>query len=421
VTPELPPDSQAYFRIADGLRHGHLFIASGTERGPGYGAFIALAELLPGPAEHNVVFAQHLVGTLLAIGVLVWAWRALGPVAAIAAGLVLALSPLLFAIEDDTLPDLLLGALLLVLAIVLGRIAQRGARGTRWFWIGAAGLLLGFSALVKPVAEAALVAPLVVFAASGWGRREMLRGTALVAAGFVVAVAPFAIHSTIRFGEPSLTSNSGDTLFARVFETDARPIPLDTADGRLVAAAIAGEPGVRPYITARVALANASGGDFRRAERRERALALHAIGKYPFAYAWKTLALSDHFLVQGYASAHLVDVFHPRAGASSTGLSGVLFEAGGWLARRWWMLSLHGFAFLLALVLGPWRRRVACVALAAVGVPVALLTAAAHGGLPRCSWSLLPITYTAGIAGITAAAAAIWRGRLLIGGDDGLE
>jgi hypothetical protein len=323
---------------------------------------------------------------------------------------VLVISPLLFIVEDEALPDLLVGALLLALGIGLATVAIRdgGRVGARW--VVALGVLVGVAALVKPVAEAALVAPLLTFAAARWPRRAVLRGELLVLAGFAIAVGPFVVHSVIRFGEPSLVRNSGDTLFARVFEIDQRPIPTDTTDGREVAAAIQGEPGVRPYITARVALEKSHGGDLRGVDRRERALAFDAIAKYPFRYAWRTIELSDQFLVQSFASPHVVDVFHPRAGPSATGLSDLLFEVGGWLSRRWWVLSLHGFAFLLAMTVGPRRRRIACISLVAVAAPVALLTAASHGGLPRYSWSLLPITYTVGIAGVVSGVLALRRG-----------
>lgn len=421
ATPQLQPDTFAYFSIADRLRDGHPFAASGTTRGPGYPAFVVLADLLPGAREGNVVLVQHALGVLVALGFLWWAWRALGPVTAVLGALTVALSPLLFAIEDDALPDMLLGVLLLGLGIAIGEIAVRAPRRVGWWWLVACGLLLGVCALTKPVAEAALVAPFLAFAAVRWPWREAVRGGLLVVAGFVIVVTPFVLHSTIRFGEPSLVRNSGDTLFTRVFEIDQRPIPQDTADGRAVAEGIRENPGARFYVIARVVLTNSHHGDARGVDRRERALALRAIRKYPVGYIYKTFELSDRFLVQDYASPHVVDVFHPRAGGSSTGLSDAIFDVGGWLARRWWMLSLHGFAFLLAMLIGPWRRRMLSVALVSVAVPVALLTAAAHGGLPRYSWSLIPITYTMGVAGFVAGAIALWNGRRSVGPDNLLE
>jgi hypothetical protein len=74
------------------------------------------------------------------------------------------------------------------------------------------------------------------------------------------------------------------------------------------------------------------------------------------------------------------------------------------------MFSIHGFAIAIAVLLGTRQRRTACAALVSTGVCVAVATAAVHGGLPRYSWALAPLTYTAGFAGIVIGARALWRG-----------
>jgi len=361
----------------------------------------------------NLAVVQHVLGLVVVAAVLLWAWRAIDWPTAILSAALLALSPIMFIVEDEALPDFLLGALLLAFAIVLSGAAQRPP-GTRRPLLLVAGAVLALAALTKPVAEFALLAPPITLAVAGWGRRGVLRGSLWVLAAFAVVVSPFVIQSVIRFGEPSLSQGSGETLFVREFEIGGQPIPTDTRDGQIVTEGIQGiaEGGIqqRTYVSGLQALERVRGIDERAAVRRERALALHSIAKHPFGYAWKTIQLSDRFFYEMLGNAPLAEPHLPRAGTNKTGFAHAMWTVGEWLTNRWWMFSAHGFALLLALLIGTRRRRVACTALAATGACIAVATAALHGGLPRYSWGLAPLTYTAVFAGIVAAAGAIWRG-----------
>jgi hypothetical protein len=166
----------------------------------------------------------------------------------------------------------------------------------------------------------------------------------------------------------------------------------------------------RTYQTGLQALERVRGIDEREATRRERSLALRSIGKHPFGYAWKTVQLSDRFLYEMLGSAPLAEPHLPRAGSNGTGFSHSVWSVGEWVTNRWWMFSMHGLVLLLALLIGSRRRRVACAALISTGACVAVGTAALHGGLPRYSWALAPLTYTAGFAGIVIGARTLWRG-----------
>jgi hypothetical protein len=414
VSPALEPDTIAYFTIADRLGDGHLFAASGSDRGPGYPAFVWLTDLLSGAREVNLVVVQHVLGLIVAASVLFWAWRAIDPPTAILSATLLALSPIMFIVEDEALPDFLIGVFLFAFAVALATAALRPETERRWPWLAAAGVLLGFGALTKPIAEVALLAPPITLAVAGWGWRRALKGGLVALAAFAVVVSPFVIQSAIRFGEPSLTQGSGPTLFVREFEIGGRPIPNDTRDGQIINEAVRGtaEAGVdqRTYITGMQALERVRGIDSHEASRRERALALHSIGQHPFGYAWKTVQLSDRFLYEMLGNAPLAEPHLPRAGTNDTGFARSAWSVGEWLTNRWWMFGIHGFALLLALVIGARRRRVACTALVSTGVCVAVGTAAVHGGLPRYSWELAPLTYTAVFAGIVIGARAIWHG-----------
>jgi hypothetical protein len=412
ASPQLAPDTIGYFAIADRMGEGQVFFANSTYRGPGYATFILLTDLLPGSREANLTFGQHVLGIALVVGILVWAWRALGPVTATLASISLAVSPLLFIIEDEALPDFLLGALVTVFAILLARVALQSPGARRWLPL-AAGVVLGCATLTKPVAQAALLAPPLTLAFARWPRRDILRTSLVVLAGFAVPVLPFVVHSAIRFGETSLTRESGVTLFVREFEIGGRPIPADTRNGKIVADAVAAAAAQglnqRSYITGLDALRKAGLSD-REAQQAERGIALHDIRKQPFGYTWKTIQLSDRFLYEARGTKQLAEPLLPRAGDNATGLTEWLWSVGEWFSNRWWMFSIHGFAFLLALLIGPQRRRVICAALASVGALIALATAATHGGLPRYSWSLLPLTYVVGWAGAVSGAIALWRG-----------
>jgi hypothetical protein len=415
VSPQLETDTIAYFAITDQMRAGHFFAASGTDRGtPGYSMFVWLTDLLGGVREADLVLVQHLLGVAVAAAVLLWAWRAIDPATGILSGALLAFSPVMFVVEDAALPDFLLGALLIAFVIIVASSALRPAAERRWWWLAAAGVVLGAATLTKPVAEVALLAVPITLAFAGGPRRAVLRGTLLALAGFALVVGPFLLQSLLSYGEPSLTAQSGATLFVREFEIGGRPIPTDTRDGQIVTEAVQGlaDGGIsqRTYVTGLQALERVRGIDSRAALQRERSLALHSIAKHPFGFAWQTLQLSDRFLSETLGSTTLAEPHLPRAGTNDTGFAHSVWSVGEWLTKRWWVFSLHGFAVLLALLIGSRQRRIACAALISTGVCVAIGTAALHGGLPRYSWGMVPLTYTAGFAGAVAGAAAMWRG-----------
>jgi hypothetical protein len=415
ISPQLGTDTIAYFAITDGMKDGHFFAASGTDRGaPGYSMFIWLTDQLGGAREVNLALAQHVIGLAVAVAVFLWAWRRIDPPTAILSGALLAIAPVMFVSEDEALPDFLLGALLIAFVIVLASGALRPPAERRWWWMAAAGVVLGAATLTKPIAEVAILAVPITLAFAGGPRGAVVRGTLLALGGFFVVVGPFLVQAAVRYGEPTLTAQSGATLFVREFEIGGRPIPTDTRDGRIISDAVQGlaEGGVtqRTYITGLQALERVRGINSRQALQRERGLALHSVAKHPFGYAWKTLQLSDRFFPEALGNETLAAPNLPRAGTNATGFTHAVWRVGGWLANRWWAFSIHGLAVLFALLLGTQQRRVACMALVSTGVCVAIGTAALHGGLPRYSWGMAPLTYTAGFAGIVVGIAAFWRG-----------
>lgn len=80
-------------------------------------------------------------------------------------------------------------------------------------------------------------------------------------------------------------------------------------------------------------------------------------------------------------------------------LSTTPWEVGRLLAAWWLVLTGAGLTALLAAAGGPRRSRIAATGLLAAGLPVALLTAATHGGLPRYSLELAPLLWVVSVAG----------------------
>lgn len=146
--------------------------------------------------------------------------RHAGPIAALAAAVVLAVTPVftLLARYDD--PDMLLTLLVLLAAYATTRSWQDGSR----WWTGVAGVLLGFAFLTK-LSVAVLVLPAliasVLFAAPGSLRRRS-GALAAMAAGFVVAGGWWfaAVAATPPGSRPFVDGSRGNSLAGLVFGRD---------------------------------------------------------------------------------------------------------------------------------------------------------------------------------------------------------
>jgi 4-amino-4-deoxy-L-arabinose transferase-like glycosyltransferase len=409
----LQPDTIGYFGQA-----GHFFwsgaFTKGTPAEPGYPLFALIAGWLPGAHENNAAALQHVLGVGLAVATFVIAWRWLDRITAWAAGFLVATAPLLYATEDEALPDTVLCVLFTAFAVLLVATALRGADRTRWTRGAGLGALVGVAALVKPSGQVLVAAVPIALLAASWPWRQVLRVSAVAVATFVVVLSPWLVYNWRTFGQPTISDQSGLTLFNRMFEVDARPIPKVGIAGWIAAGEqnrlVAQQTGERLHAAVASKLQTDLHMTRVQAIRTMRHLALVAIRQYPASYAWRTVEGTRRYLLEAKFNRAWTTAIQPRAGTHSLAVPKALWRTFDRLAPVWWTLSLAGFAAFFGLVLGPRRRRVVVSTLLAVWGVVALSTVAMHGGLPRYSAQLLPLTFLLTVAGATVGARAVLHG-----------
>jgi 4-amino-4-deoxy-L-arabinose transferase-like glycosyltransferase len=388
----------------------------GTPAMPGYPLFAVVAGWLPGGTEEALAVLQHLMGIGLAVATFALAWRWLDRVTAWTAGFLVATAPLLYAAEDEALPDVLLGTLFTAFAALLVAIALRGAGRARWFHLAPLGVVAGVAALVKPSGQVLVLAVPITLLAASWPWRRALRAWLVMLAAFAVVISPWLVHNWSQFGQPSISDQSGLTLFNRVFEVDARPVPREGKAGWIAAQEqqrlVWQQPptGERLHVVVAARLQSELGLTRVQAIRNMRRLAILAIRDDPLDYAWRTVRGTRRYLDEARYNRAWTVAIEPRAGTHSVAIPRALWRTFDRVTPVWWVLTLNGFAASLGLVLGPWRRRVVVAGLLAVWGVMALATVAMHGGLPRYSAQLLPLTFLLTVAGATAGARALIRG-----------
>src|SRR4051812_29717707 len=346
AAPALAPDARDYLAMARAVRGGDPYPEGSIPRTPGYAFFVAACDLLPGPAEANVALVQHVLGALLAVAGLIVARRWVGRATAWACGGLLALSPLLFAIEDDVLPDFLVAVLLFGAAVLLAAQAARAARGRWAAWAAALGAVLAAAALVKAVALVALAIMPLALLAGGWAWRRAMAAWGLSIAVAVVVLSPWIVHNAVAHGTPTISGQLGITLFNRVFEVDGRPVPQDDAQAFEVATAgvrEASAAGLRLHVAALDVLSRRFDFDSWQAAGAERRIAQDAIADYPLAFLGRTVGRAGAAAPDARPAAAAAAPLVPRAGGSPVGASRAAWDAGELLGRAWWILTLNGW------------------------------------------------------------------------------
>nr|WP_202421101.1 glycosyltransferase family 39 protein [Actinomadura rayongensis] len=361
-----------------------------------------------------LLLPQALAGTAAVAVLHATVRRAFGPVAALAAAVVLALTPITVAIDRDNNPDALL-----VLLLVSGAWAvQRAVAGGRLRWLLAAAFLVGCGFNAKML-QAFLVVPAFALVYLVAARPPLLRRVAhLAAAGAVLAVSGgwwMAVVDAIPAGSRPFVGGSTDgTVWDLVvgYNGLGRILGRDAPGGGPGGGAgFGGEPGAGrlfndvvggqiSWLLPLAGLVLLAGGLLlgRRPRRDPQGAALLLWG------GW----LAVHYAVFSFAQG----TFHPYYTTALAPAVAALAGAGTVLAaalyrerRRAWTVPLGvavtgGWAFaLLARTPGwhPWLRWT--VAVAAV-VAVAGLLAARYAPTPR---RLLPVAVAsavvAGLAG----------------------
>jgi 4-amino-4-deoxy-L-arabinose transferase-like glycosyltransferase len=345
----------------------------------------------------------------------VWAaWRWFGPLAGVFCGAVSAISPLLVNVEGDVLPDFMLGVVIFVGAVLLALAFERESAPIRV--LIATGVTFGAAALVKPVGQAFLLVAVLPFVV--WGRRGA-RGAAAFVAAFVVTISPWLIRNAIDYGHFRMSAQDGAALWLREFDWDRRPIPTDTADGRLAqrlyTLTISQDSGANrltntyEYVAVELMKRGYTQSEAMAFERR---VALEAIRQAPRVYLVNTWGIGLQLL-------RFTDSVWP--GTYGLGLKDAaaepslprrpsfkLFSLDLRLLHIWTALSLAFLSILLLPFVGPRKSRAASLAF---GVPWVLLTAATAATTfpdPRYAAQGVALIWVLGSAGAALVVTALY-------------
>jgi 4-amino-4-deoxy-L-arabinose transferase-like glycosyltransferase len=407
-----PPDSDDgfYITLAHRIVHGHGF---GDHHfwTPGYPAFEAALDPLPGRVEDAVTVAQHLMGIGMVAAIVLVAWRYFGRAAAITAGVLAALTPVLVVHEHTLLPDFLFGVLLFGGAVALVE-ATRTEHRRLWLLV-LAGVLFGVATWVKPAGEFLfLAAPPALLFASRSVRRTLV-GSAVVALAMLVTISPWVVRNTVKFDVVGMSDQGGRVLYSRVFDVQRLPIPTDSDHGRFAAdverRSRAPFPALREQevhagLIRRFGLNDDTAGSV------QQSLALTAIRRHPAAYlaeSWRLLKASHRRIQDFDRSEELRAELGRTDPPYPPSITKALWRVARTVTGLWWLLSLNTLAGLLLLVTGPSARRTAAACLWSVWLVVSLGTVMSQGGLWRYSVQLAPITWIIGSAGAWLVVSAI--------------
>ena len=369
-------------------------------RPPGYPLFLALADALPGRLEDVAVIAQLLLGASLSAALVLFAWPLFGRLAAVLAGLLLALTAPFLSVESLLLADALFGLLVTVAAGLVAAAALAEQRRMRWL-VGA-GVAIACAVYVKPVGHALVLAPLLPLALATRSWRATLLGTGTVVVVVALLTVPWMARNDARYGSFTMSAQSGITLFNRVFERDRLALPTDLAVGRL-AERFRREHPDRRLSTGVLAELLLGGDTLVEAEAKLREVALVAARRDPGAFAAGTLrstreSFDDVAAGEGEDAIAAFVTHGPLPRATRLAL-----RTAEPLLTVWRLFAAFGLAGLLWLASRSRRTRVAAGAAIGAWCAVAVATAALHGGQFRYAASLAPLTFLLGSAGVTVA------------------
>ncbi len=154
---------------------------------------------------------QLCLGVAVAGAIVYFGWPLLGRgVALVAGGLAALASPSLF-LESLLLADYLFGVMVLAGAGVL-TAACLSTGGKRLVLLVLTGVVLAAACYVKPVGQALVVAPVLPLALATRSVGWTVGGTVLVAAVVVVCILPWMLRNEDRYGELTMSMQSGRTL-----------------------------------------------------------------------------------------------------------------------------------------------------------------------------------------------------------------
>jgi 4-amino-4-deoxy-L-arabinose transferase-like glycosyltransferase len=209
------PDSENYFWPGFQLARGLGFDLE-ARRAPGYPLFIAGVIWGIGQDLAALALAQHALG-LATVGLTYGLARATcGRLAAVLAGLLVALNGSLLLAEQTVATETLFTSLL-ALAALAGVLGLRRGSGRL---LVLAGALLGVAALVRPTGLGLLPGLPLALAATRPGWRRWLRWSALYLVGFGLVLLPWMARNYLTLRVFSTEGAFGQTLVGRTVRHD---------------------------------------------------------------------------------------------------------------------------------------------------------------------------------------------------------
>jgi 4-amino-4-deoxy-L-arabinose transferase-like glycosyltransferase len=176
---------------------------------------------------------QHVLGVGTALLAYCLGRETFGRVAGLLAGLLVAVNGALIVSGQGVMTETLFTFLLLAALLLLLKAGRSG----HWTWALLAGLVIGVSALTRPVAQLlVLTVPLafVLFYRGPWRRPwPILRGSAVVGLGVLLVLGPWMLRNMAEHGTLSAAGGLGRSLLARTVKYDegffdtARPEPAE--------------------------------------------------------------------------------------------------------------------------------------------------------------------------------------------------
>lgn len=425
-------DTLSYVAISDDIVSGRGFESGSEYRTAGYPLFLTVLRPFPGALEDTASVVQHLLGVGVVVAMVIVAWRWFGRATALLAGSLAAITPGVMTVEHSVLPDFLFGALVFVGTVCLVEAVRGTPPGVAL--LIATGVAFGLATHVKPTGQVLIAAVPLALAFATRNLRATLKGAAIAVTAMVIVLSPWIVRNAIQYGHPQMSIQGGHALFLRAFDLDQLPIPTNTPEGRLakrVRDDTYAAGAANSYTTVIDALG--SGARLRGSRIVEEPsqrlteyeaiqvmgdLALTAIRNHPWTYIEGTVNnLGRHLSGIGAMDTS------PGFDESRTFADDRLAEAGSALPRRlatvpwriarlatqgWWILSLHGAAALLLLLVRD-HRRVVAAALVAVWLCIALATSLTNDVEARFALQLGPIVFMLASAGAVFVVTSVLR------------
>jgi hypothetical protein len=228
------PDTGVYLRVGHGLTQG-LFPSD--LRPPGYSLLLAAFDVLGINEVDGVVGLQNLIGIFLPAWVLLVGWRFFSPPVGVFAGFLTAASPLMLITEQFALADFLFGVGLFTATALLAEsvIRLRAGRCSRSLLV-TTGVAFGVATLFRANGQLGiLVMPaMLLLATRNW--RAAVRPAVTAIIGMLLVLVPWVLHNTILYGDVSVATEGGISLYSRAVTGDRVPPPSDSPEGQLALA-----------------------------------------------------------------------------------------------------------------------------------------------------------------------------------------